>query len=89
MDMIPCTKENDIKTLYEYQTKTHDILIELKTLVEKLVNYQIQENSKQIENHEQRIKNVESLETKIIAWSSVGGIIGGTVLNLVMKYIIK
>lgn len=82
-----CIKEKEIEDLYKKDASNRDLLIELKTLVEKLVDYQIKESKAASADHEVRIKKLEQLENKIIAWASVGGVLGGMIFNLAVKYV--
>lgn len=83
----PCTKEADIEDIRKSQNETRDILIQLKTLVESLVQYQLSEQKNQLKDHEARMVKLENISVKIIAWASVGGVVGGFIVNIVSKRI--
>lgn len=86
-DKNKCIKENEIAKLQTEYSSNRDLLVELKTLVEKLVQYQIEEAKKVQADHEKRIGKLEQIEIKIVAWASVGGVMGGLIFNLAIRYI--
>lgn len=87
--MQPCAKEREIEDMQKLLASNRDILIQLKTLVETLVDYQLKENKKVLDNHETRLTKVENLGVKITSWASIGGVIGGLIFNIISKLIFK
>lgn len=85
----PCQKENEIGALFKSQAENRDLLIELKTLVESLVKYQMNEAQGKLKDHESRIVKLEGTATKVIAWSVVGSSLGTILVQIVINFIKK
>jgi K+/H+ antiporter YhaU regulatory subunit KhtT len=97
----PCTKEQVIETLIKGQTETArqlgeladkqsdqiSRLIKIETLLDSLIKYQLDEAGKKLSNHESRISDLENIKWKIVAFASVGSIIGGFVFQVIVKAI--
>jgi hypothetical protein len=88
----PCSKEKEIDSLFSSQNETQRSLIKIETLLDSLIKYQLSEQkmatekaNTDIANLGSRLTKVENLGMRILAWASVGGVIGGLVANLVMK----
>ena len=89
---VPCRKESEINSLFKSQAENRDILIETKTLVESLVKYQLEQQKEAITKTNTdivalsvRLGKVENLGIKILAWASVGGVVGGFIANFIIK----
>ena len=74
--------------------------IRIETLLDSLIKYQITENAKNLDTYkiestrvqvdlEKRVSGLETLKYKVVAWASVGSIIGGFLFSLVSRFIFK
>lgn len=98
----PCVKEQIITTLIQGQNETSkqlgiladhqndqiSKLIQIETLLNTLIKYQLSENSDKIKELDIRLTKIEALSWKMVAWASVGGAIGGFIFQLFNQYVI-
>jgi len=81
--------KKDIREIKDQQTTQTISLNDIKNAIDGIISYQVSEHAKDISNLKTRVNKLEGLGIRVVAWASIGGVIGGFIFQMLLKFAIK